>query len=208
MNYFVQGYFYLLPTETKPVKARSVLTITKATLGSEEYKSYDLLVVMMNPGSSSPKCDGHWKEKPINRVDDLVEAIPDNTQFQIMKVMDKTGYNNAIILNLSDICETDSYIFAKRVSGCDYSECGVDHSIFSDTRSEELSMLLNNFTGDTAILASGVKYKLRFLTQQMLGKIKIPNLISKLHANGLFYHPLPRGGQESWVTEIVNKLKS
>jgi hypothetical protein len=68
-------------------------------------------------------------------------------------------------------------------------------------------MVLSHFSGDTVILASGVNYKLRFLTNQMISKIKYPNLISKPHENGLFYHPLPRGGQEAWVEYIVNKLE-
>lgn len=68
-------------------------------------------------------------------------------------------------------------------------------------------MILRYFTGKTVILASGVKYKLRLLTKQMLSKLKLPSLISKPRDNGQFYHPFPRNGQEAWVNYIVDKIK-
>ncbi|SFG37436.1 DUF1643 domain-containing protein [Neptunomonas qingdaonensis] len=206
MDCYVKGYFYLLTSELTSVKARTVLTISKEKIEDDTNLSYDLLVVMMNPGCSTPKSPANWNDKPIHNMGDLSEAVPDDTQFQIMKVMNKTGYKNAIILNLSDVCETDSKIFAKSVSGIEYSGV-VNHSIFSDARSEELSMILSHFKGNTVILASGVNFKLRYLTRQMLSKLKYPNLISKPHENGQFYHPLPRGGKEAWVKYIVDRLE-
>lgn len=162
----------------------------------------------MNPGCSKPKNDTEWSKSSIPNLSCLSEAVPDDTQFQIMRVMDKTGFKNAIILNLSDVCETSSKEFARKVDGLSYSKLGERHSIFSDSRANELSRILNYYSGDVAILASGVGYKLRYLTRQMLKRIKFTNLISIPHENGQFYHPLPRGGQEKWVAEIVKKFKT
>ena len=206
MNYFVKGHFYKISINKNLVTARSILTITNNKLEEEKYSSYDLLVVMMNPGGSEPKTKTDWFSKPTQNIDCLVDAIPDDTQLQIMKVMDRTGFQNAIILNLSDICETTSSKFAKDINELEYLNIGTKHSIFSNLRNEDLSIILNSFSGNTVILASGVNYKLRFLTKQMLDKIKYPNIVSIQHENGQFYHPLPRVGQEEWVSEIVKKL--
>lgn len=206
MNYIVKGHFYITNEKVKTIKARSVLTITCKDLDVSSISTYDLLVIMMNPGCSKPKNDTEWFENSAPNFSCLSEADPDDTQFQIMRVMDKTGFKNTVILNLSDVCETSSKEFAKKVDGLNYSKLGESHSIFSDSRVNELSKILNHVRGDVTILASGVDYKLRYLTSQMLNKIRSSNLISVPHENGQFYHPLPRGGQKKWVSEIVRKL--
>lgn len=64
----------------------------------------DIMVVMMNPGSSRP-IDGIDN----NKLESL--AVPDNTQSQIMKVMLNSNLQYARILNLSDLREAKSNIF-------------------------------------------------------------------------------------------------
>jgi hypothetical protein len=72
----ITGLFY----KVKGFKFRKYLNIKKTY---SERKKPDLMVVMMNPGSSRP-LDGN------ENINIEVEAIPDNTQDQIMRVMENS----------------------------------------------------------------------------------------------------------------------
>lgn len=74
----------------------------------------DLMVVMMNPGSSYP-LDG------IDNNSIPSEADPDTTQQQIMKVMDAALFNYARILNLSDLRTPDSNELYRFLNSADSS---------------------------------------------------------------------------------------
>ncbi|WP_272689744.1 hypothetical protein [Providencia sp. PROV033] len=90
----VTGLFY----ESNGFKLRKYLNIKRANITLDKP---DLMVVMMNPGSSYP-LDG------IDNNFFQSEAQPDTTQQQIMRVMDAVGFDYARILNLSDLRTPDS----------------------------------------------------------------------------------------------------
>jgi len=121
----VTGLFY----KTNGYKFRKYLDIKRA--GNSQSKP-DLMVVMMNPGSSSP-LDGNGNNLTPSA------AEPDNTQQQIMKVMDTASFNFSRILNLSDLRTPDSSTIYKFVKS-DESKL-VEYSIFSTKRKSELSLL-------------------------------------------------------------------
>ncbi len=208
MDYIVKGHFYYNMQSSQILPSRSVLTITDVNVEYSTQNTFDLLVVMMNPGKSKPKCSKRWFEHSIADLSKLTEAVPDATQYQIMKVMSKVKLHNALILNISDICETESNTFCKNVNELEYSNVGTSHSVFSPERGEELNSYLSKLSGSAVVIASGVDYILMFFTKQMLDKMKGYNLISSRHENGLFYHPLPRFEyqREEWVSTIVGKL--
>lgn len=110
----VVGLFY----ELDGYRLRKYLDIKRVGIVLDEP---DLMVVIMNPGSSFP-LDG------IDNNTVPSEAEPDATQQQIMKVMDAAGFDYARILNLSDFRTSDSSELYRLLKS---DECSlVEHSIF------------------------------------------------------------------------------
>jgi hypothetical protein len=89
----------------------------------------DLLVVMMNPGSSEP-IEGEGLSEQLLLSKEYVPKKPDNTQSQIMKVIESQGYLTALVINLSDVREPKSTIFARKLKQLSFASIGEKHSIF------------------------------------------------------------------------------
>ncbi len=199
MKYTCYGNFYELNDDTK---CRDILVISD----QKEITGIDLLVVMMNPGSSMPL--------DVNKTVNLfsqkcVLTKPDNTQSQIMKVMDESSYSTAVVVNLSDVREPKSSKFARRLKGLSFGSCGERHSIFSSERHQDLETIIDASGTCPVIFASGVNYKLRFLTAKALQSFSDERIMGEKNKNGLFYHPLPRSKkkQDEWVAKITAQLK-
>ena len=159
----------------------------------------DLMLVMMNPGSSKPlnEKDNFNKETP---------TIPDNTQDQIMQVMLQCGFEYARILNLSDKRESKSGEFYKNIDTLDKK--GIAHSIFDDRRIDDFEDL---FVKDIPVIfAWGVSSKLRGLARQAVERIGNENIfgIKKVDYDWAYYHPLPRIYKDriKWVDDIVEMI--
>lgn len=88
-DFKITGLFY----ELNDFKFRKYLNIVRKNSNTE---NPDLMIVMMNPGSSRPL-------KEENYLNTESEAIPDRTQDQIMRLMNNCSFNYARILNLSDL---------------------------------------------------------------------------------------------------------
>lgn len=124
----ITGHFYEIEND-KNGNYRRFLDIKRKPANTEQP---DLMVVMMNPGSSKP-LDG------INNNDKPSKAKPDPTQDQIMRVMNNVSFNYARVLNLSDLRTQHSeelYEFLKSKE----SKL-VPHSIFDPSRTCELESL-------------------------------------------------------------------
>ena len=159
----------------------------------------DLMVVMMNPGSSYP-LDG------VDNSTVPTPAEPDKTQHQIMKVMNIASLNYARILNLSDLRTPDSnelFNFLKSKKSKD-----VDHSIFSDFREAELDELF--IKGLPVIYGWGVNEALIPLAKLAVDALHVENPLGKLKAGTecSYYHPLPQNypAQQEWVQYVSNQL--
>ena len=100
-DFEINGLFY----ENKNLLCRKYLDIKRNEAISNKP---DLMVVMMNPGSSRPE-DGNEKNIIASK------AVPDKTQDQIMKVMNNCNFNYARILNLSDLREAKSKVFYSKL---------------------------------------------------------------------------------------------
>ncbi len=160
----------------------------------------DLLVVMMNPGSSRPE-DGNEN----NTVESI--AIPDNTQSQIMKVMLNAGFEFARVLNLSDLREPKSNEFYKKMAELDSK--GISHSIFDINRQDDFNQLwVNNVP---VIYGWGVNDYLKPLALKAMDacNVALPFGLQKLSYPWAFYHPLPPvyKKQLEWVEEISEQLR-
>jgi len=159
----------------------------------------DIMVIMMNPGSSYP----------IDGIDDNTktsETVPDKTQNQIMKVMINTSYNYARILNLSDLRTAkskDLFSFIKS-----YESNNFPHSIFNPLREKDLDKLI--IKGAPVIFAWGVDNILIDLAKLAAKSINYttPVGLQKPGRQFAYYHPLPRiyEKQVTWVNKISEIL--
>ena len=193
-EYFdITGYFY----EIKEYSFRKYLNIKRK--GTNASKP-DLMVVMMNPGSSR-------QEKEFAAVfDKEVPTIPDNTQDQIMRVLNNINFSYARILNLSDIRESKSKIFYEKINVLDKKN--ISHSIFEEKRTEDFEKLfVKNLP---VICAWGVNEKLTPLANLTINKIKNQQIIGikKETVTNAYYHPLPQNytKQKEWVEKISSEF--
>lgn len=136
------GDFYALQFGDETYQCRSTLEIFRSTqtlrypnelLG----RTPDVVVIMMNPDSSRPCEDitprqlcsaSHIKLCPC-----LVRTIPDDAQYQIMRIMDEKDLQHTRVLNLSDIRMGKDFLKDFPVQGCDIP----GHSIFCSDRNDE-----------------------------------------------------------------------
>lgn len=190
----IKGRYY----QIDGYKFRSHLDIQKF---NSSRKTPDVIVVLMNPGSS----------RPINGVDnasEATEAIPDRTQSQIMLVMLSCGFEYARILNLSDIREPKSNEFYKKM--VELESKGIAHSIFDDRRKEDLSKLWVNDV--PVIFGFGVSHKLKKLALKALEvcKVQKPYGVQKSGVVHGYFHPLPPiySKQQEWVNIVSQQFKN
>ena len=188
----ITGLFY----ELQGCKFRKYLDIKKAKTA---LKSPDLMVIMMNPGSSRAK-DG------IDNNTIESEAVPDNTQSQIMKVMLSSGLEYARVLNLSDIREPKSNEFYKKMS--ELESKSIAHSIFDNSRFEDFNDL---FVPNTPVIYGwGVSANLKPLALKAISACNISNTygILKPNTTWAYYHPLPPIyiKQQEWVEKLSRQL--
>lgn len=159
----------------------------------------DLMVVMMNPGSSYPIDNND--NNPLPSL-----AKYDRTQNQIMQVMSNTKYQYARILNLSDLRTPNSAELRKFIKSDEGRN--IPHSIFSEERSDDFNEL---FISDVpVILAWGVHNDLRQLAVQALAKLVHEKCFGyrKEGTSAAYYHPLPKKyvDQQKWLETIRDKL--
>ena len=191
-DFEVIGFFY----EIGDYKCRKYLDIK---FKSSKMTNPDLMVVMMNPGSSYP-LDGIDN----NTVPSVTE--PDNTQDQIMKVMKNASFEYARILNLSDLRTPDSnklYDFIKSENSK-----AVPHTIFDKNRIDDFNSLF--VKGVPIIYGWGVSSSLTELAKLAIEKINHPSPIGlkKDSEKYAYYHPLPRiyNKQIEWVERVSQML--
>lgn len=190
----IYGHFY----ELSGLKCRRYLNIKR--VGSN-LSHPDIMVVMMNPGSSYP-LDG------VDNNNAPSEAHPDPTQDQIMAVMNNTGFNFARVLNLSDTRQPSSNEFYKFLNSSIANS--VPHSIFHQSRHEEFLTLFRQ--GIPVIYGWGVNSNLEGLAREAISRISEKNPIG-IRKDGIewaYYHPLPRihSKQIEWVNSVTSLLSN
>ena len=190
-NFEINGLFY----ENKNLLYRKYLDIKR---NETITNNPDLMVVMMNPGSSRPEDDN---EK--NTI--ASKAVPDKTQDQIIKVMNNCNFNHARILNLSDLREAKSKVFYSKLDELKT----IPHSIFDDDRINDFETLF--VKSIPVIFAWGVDKKLEALALKAIERINEPRPFGLLkeRTTSAYYHPLPQNyyEQERWCEEISKMLK-
>ncbi len=192
-EYDISGLFYVVEGR----KYRKYLDIRHKNTTIEKP---DIMVVMMNPGSSYP-IDGN-EANPLP-----TPTVPDDTQDQIIKVMNNNSFEYARVLNLSDLRTPKSkklYEFLKT------EKENETHSIFSDARKSDFESLFMKSV--PVIYAWGVNSALSKLAKRAIEKINNPDHVGirKEEAKYAYYHPLPRSKSKriEWVEKINAAIKN
>jgi hypothetical protein len=216
------GHFYELELMNgEKAKCRSVLEIVDATIPQEDPSAIsamtpDVVVIMMNPGSSRPKVDGHTDEvigyprsgNPLQKG--LVLTQPDNTQYQVMRVAVFRGWNHIRVLNLSDLRDPKSGSFLQKVDALGGIMGGHVHSLFCPERVEECRLSLARKTSTPILLGWGQDLGLLPLVEQCLKQIEgepVVSVSSDVHPL-LSAHPSPMLQKKKlqWLETIIQKL--
>ena len=185
------GHFYRLKIEgAEPQLCRSVLEITSlpreavgAGTNSNDLFSNagatrnlpDAVVIMMNPGSSRPIEDGDTDSlltmpPPGGFQKPLVLTQPDNTQYQIMRIMVSKNWNHVRVLNISDLRDPKSPSFIARTQKLAALPGGAMHSMFCEERTAERKAMLRRKSGAPFILGWGQDAGLIPLAKQCLSR--------------------------------------
>ena len=218
------GHFYALQLNPEELlKCRSVLEVVDSTVPQENpsaiwERAPDVVVVMMNPGSSHPK-DASYVDEVItyprsaaeSRHKPLVLTQPDNTQYQVMRVAVQQGWHHIRVLNLSDLRDPKSGSFLQKVGALSEVKGGHLHSIFSPERTEEL--MQQAFGGRTDVpvmLGWGQDIGLIPLATQCLDALKgrfVVSVESDVHPL-LNAHPSPmlQAKKLQWLESMLKKL--
>lgn len=225
------GHFYRLNISgTEPLLCRSVLEITSLppeavgaksdpndlfSGGGREKSLPDAVVIMMNPGSSRPIEDGDTDSLLSMPLPDgfrkpLVLTQPDNTQYQIMRIMVSKHWKHVRVLNISDIRDPKSPSFITKTKALDEVEGGGAHSLFSKVRKNECEQMLNRKPGAPFILGWGQDASLIPLAKQCLACIEgektvtVPSEADPI----LTAHPSPmlQAKKEQWLDDILSEL--
>lgn len=191
-RYQVKGLFY----EADGYQCRKYLDITRADAQPDVP---ELMLVLMNPGSSSPV-------NGVNHNTMATTAVPDDTQKQIIRVMDAVGIRSARILNLSDLRmpkSSDFYNFLRSKASKSFP-----HSIFHPARRPELERyFVKNIP---VVYGWGVHQVLVPLAKQAISAMNIeaPLGLLKPATEHSYYHPLPRlqTQKDAWVEAMIKQV--
>lgn len=206
--YLTEGAFYQIELEGKSYSCRVLARICKR--GSNANIA-DALVVMVNPGSSQPT-DQEYVIPPYNKnlmEIPMVEANSDQTQHQLMRLMEARGWDMIYIINLSDLIDGNLASFQEILKTFSTHENN-EHSIFSPNRREQIKHL---FSDDTIIIAGwGVQ---PFKKEEMQNALKFFEKYGKVfglrHQTYPYYlHPKPAliEKQILWLENMNNLLDS
>lgn len=215
-RFAVYGDFYQVVLGGQTYACRSVLElIAHSKRPSDPHQIHalqpDLLVVMMNPGSSKPLLPDYCPrlvgpEGPGARPERVITR-PDNTQYQIMRVMAVRGWAHARVFNLSDLREPKSMQLMKTLATLAQVAEGARHSLFCPARRAEREALMGPQGAIPVLIGWGRDVHLRPLAVQCLQvlqgwkKIGLP-----LDAEGIFYaHPSPmlQRHKDHWLATIL-----
>ncbi|PYI51009.1 hypothetical protein [Paenibacillus flagellatus] len=216
-RFLAKGRFYKIALDGGiEVRCRSVLDIIRKDYAWEE-NDPDALVVMMNPGSSTTiglaqeqEDGGTYGHSQVDLAENIkatpwYDAIPDRTQYQVMRMMSHYGWDYVRVLNLGDIRDVDSDEFIRMVRQYDNPH----FSIFSPDRDEERRALLEGLTDKPIVAAWGVSPALEELAVQAMRCL--PGVVHGLKGemDYQYFHPLPRkwGEPRKWLERFLQEVR-
>lgn len=157
----------------------------------------DLMVIMMNPGSSHP--EPAIKSYPAISNEIFFPTHPDPTQWRVVDFMQKHKYYYARVINLSDLCNPAS---------CSLKKDAIQkHSLFLKWDRKYLKKYFQHETD--ILLAWGAKKIFHYIAHEALS-FAITNLGSNNKVYGaikesddlVFYHPLYKRKKHGWLNNV------
>jgi len=212
-EFAVFGHFYNRRFKERVIPCRETLEIISkkdVPFDIQEIPQIqpELIAIMMNPGSSRP-VNKEYVPKVLTQASDIkikrhiVEAVPDNAQYQIMRFMLLNGWSHARILNLSDLREPKSAVFMKT-----WPTLSDSHSVFSKLRKKSLDLLLGN--PQMILLAWSQEVSLLPLAQIATNSIRPFNTVGLPRGEGLYAYPSPmlQKHKEAWLANIYAQMNN
>lgn len=201
-RFAVYGRFYERCVDGVTYPLRSHLEIFDRSLAwpAVRQAQADLVAVMMNPGASRPL------QAP--QADGWAEAVPDRTQYQLMKLaLAAQAQNTRVIrhirvINLSDLRTPKSAELFKLLH-----HVGGWHSLFDASRTHELRQALG--CADVPVLrAWGLSPHLRGLAQQASQALAGHPVLGLSDDGMAWRHPLPQRAdlQRAWLHQMASQL--
>lgn len=211
----VLGHFYNSVIGGHIFQCRSSLEIICKSILDSHSELPDVVVIMMNPGSSRPIAIDY---KPASFSPDeifsckwekeIIPTRPDNAQYQIMRLMVLNNWCHAKVLNLSDLRNGNSGELSKEFEMASVIDPSNPHCITHASRRVELENELKTKPGGPVIAAWG---SVKVLKESAITAIELlPELIGLKLDHPWYRYPSPyRKDQKlDWLKkmdEIVKK---
>jgi hypothetical protein len=199
----VHGRFYEAALDGCRFELRSHLEIFERGLAWPQVKHAraDLVAVMMNPGGSRPLRD--------TDSDGWAPALPDRTQYQLMKLAllaQERGrpIRHIRVINLSDLRTPKSAeLFATLATLSDDR-----HSIFSVRRTTELRQALGGGRHALLLRAWGLSRQLAPLAAKAIATTSHCEVLGLTDNGWAYRHPLPQRAdfQQRWLVDTARQI--
>ena len=205
--FHTEASFYKLETYGRTQLCRSLAAIRR--IGSQTVE-VDALFVLLNPGRCLPLAGEDSIPFISGGVDKLplFPATPDNTLYQLMRLMERMNWNSVQIINLTDL-RTGKFDEYKESQKFMKEHDDSRHSIFSVERRNELASYTD--AAETTIAGWGTKSSIGRIAEEaytVLSELgNINGLAYKSHP--LYYHPFPwiQGKCIKWLDDMEAVLK-
>ena len=165
----------------------------------------DIVVVMMNPGSSRPENDNNSPTRApaqVGRGAQLTRTCPDPAQTPTKELMRRKRFGHVRVLNLSDVREPND--FPKLVAS---GSLPTGHSMFCEERRAELEARLN---ARSAVVVVGWGYDYRLMQLANAAYDALVSRERKVHGWQIrpgFAHPSPRvhtkAKSKEWLDGVI-----
>ena len=221
-HYGVYGHFYAVDVAPRTrIECRSVLELiaherTPSSLDSITQLRPDLIVIMMNPGSSQPLVPVEQRiaaDQIAELTTHLVPTRPDTTQYQVLRVMRQIGWQHARVLNLSDLRCAKSVQFMRDFQRLEAEAGYQGHTIFAESRRAELQRRYTRDRQIPVVRGWGVSDLLDPLIErceQTLRRRGPCYGLLKPGTTNKFFHPLPslQSQQRLWVEQMLQQIRA
>ncbi|MCM3611055.1 hypothetical protein M4S82_07290 [Planococcus sp. MERTA32b] len=205
--FYTEAAFYKLQTHEKIHLCRSLASIRRT--GTETVKP-DALFVLLNPGKCLPVDGEETISLLTGEADNLpmLPATPDNTMYQLMRLMERMEWNYVQIINLTDLKtgKFEEYLECQKWMRV---HCDNRHNIFSIDRYHELLDRVEN--AGVVIAGWGTKSQIISAAEEantILWEIaEVKGLRFRQHP--LYYHPFPwlQTKCVMWLDDMEEQLK-
>lgn len=201
------GVFYELDVNGNNHFCRSTAKISRSGVVTDEA---DALFVLTNPGKCVPLDEKNVLPVNPENIADLpfIEARPDETQYQVMRLMERMKWDMIYMISLSDLCAGNTKEFIRHLYYMDFNKSR-KHSMFSTDRLGEIDKLLSP---DTKMIAGwGVSEEIEKRATEALAMLTKKGTVNgyRHKTAPFYYHPYQYGRKKrvEWMDCVEEGLK-